>query len=120
MTSRHSAKREAPRARPARRSSGGTWSVPARIPLAIDGAEVVIPVKHGEGRYVADEATLDDLESGGQVLARYLDGNPNGSARDIAGIVNSSGTVAGLMPHPEHAIGTLTGPSADGLTSSLR
>ncbi len=80
------------------------------------GAEIVIPVKNGEGRYVADEATLDDLERTGRVVFRYLDGNPNGSLRDIAGIRNERGNVVGLMPHPEHAIEALTGPGTDGLT----
>jgi phosphoribosylformylglycinamidine synthase len=55
------------------------------------------------------------LEGEGRVVARYLDGNPNGSARDIAGITNARGTVVGLMPHPEHAVDPLTGPGADGL-----
>jgi phosphoribosylformylglycinamidine synthase I len=80
------------------------------------GARVVIPVKNGEGCYVADDGTLRELEDSGRVVARYLDGNPNGSLRDIAGITNEAGNVVGLMPHPEHAIETLTGPSADGLT----
>jgi phosphoribosylformylglycinamidine synthase len=79
------------------------------------GAEVVIPIKNGEGGFVADERTLDELEGEGRVVARYLDGNPNGSARDIAGIANARGTVVGLMPHPEHAVDPLTGPGADGL-----
>ena len=79
------------------------------------GARVVIPVKNGEGRYVADDRTLDELEAEGRVVARYLDGNPNGSLRDIAGVANAAGNVVGLMPHPEHAIDPLTGPSADGL-----
>lgn len=77
--------------------------------------EAVIPIKHGEGRYVADAAVLDELEATGRVVARYIDGNPNGSMRDIAGICNESGNVVGLMPHPEHAIDQLTGPSTDGL-----
>ena len=77
--------------------------------------EIVIPVKNGEGGYVADDRTLDMLEAQGRVIARYVGGNPNGSYRDIAGITNESGTVVGLMPHPEHAIDTLTGPTADGL-----
>ena len=80
------------------------------------GARVVIPVKNGEGRFVADAATLERLEGEGLVVARYVDSNPNGSARDIAGITNERGNVVGLMPHPEHAIDPLTGPSADGLT----
>jgi phosphoribosylformylglycinamidine synthase subunit PurQ / glutaminase len=79
-----------------------------------EGAEVVFPAKHGEGRYVADEATLDRLEGEGQVVFRYLD-NPNGSMRDIAGVSNAEGNVVGLMPHPEHAVEALTGPSTDGL-----
>jgi phosphoribosylformylglycinamidine synthase subunit PurQ / glutaminase len=79
------------------------------------GQEVVVPVKNGEGGFVADARTLDELESEGRVVARYLGGNPNGSARDIAGIANPAGNVVGLMPHPEHAVDPLTGPSADGL-----
>jgi phosphoribosylformylglycinamidine synthase subunit PurQ / glutaminase len=79
------------------------------------GAEIVVPVKNGEGRYVADERTLDDLEATGRVAFRYVGGNPNGALRDIAGIRNEAGNVVGLMPHPEHAIDPLTGPSADGL-----
>jgi phosphoribosylformylglycinamidine synthase len=77
--------------------------------------EIVVPVKNGEGGYVADERTLDELEGEGRVVFRYLDDNPNGSYRDIAGITNARGNVVGLMPHPEHAIDTLTGPTADGL-----
>jgi phosphoribosylformylglycinamidine synthase len=79
------------------------------------GAEVVIPLKNGEGGYVADERTLDALEAEGRVVVRYLEDNPNGSYRDIAGISNESGTIVGLMPHPEHAVEALTGPSTDGL-----
>jgi phosphoribosylformylglycinamidine synthase I len=78
-------------------------------------ARAVIPVKNGEGRFVADDATLDQLEAEGRVVARYVGSNPNGSMRDIAGISNERGNVVGLMPHPEHAIDSLTGPSADGL-----
>ncbi|GII96237.1 phosphoribosylformylglycinamidine synthase subunit PurQ [Sinosporangium siamense] len=79
------------------------------------GQEVVIPVKHGEGRYVADEATIAELEANDQVVIRYL-GNPNGSINDIAGIRNREGNIVGLMPHPEHAVEELTGaPSTDGL-----
>jgi len=77
--------------------------------------EIVIPLKNGEGGYVADEETLDKLEGEGRVIARYLGGNPNGSRRDIAGIANARGNVVGLMPHPEHAVEALTGPSIDGL-----
>ena len=65
------------------------------------GQEVLIPVKNGEGCYVADTATLDQLEAEGRVVARYLGGNPNGSQRDIAAITNSAGNVVGIMPHPE-------------------
>ncbi|MDT4945117.1 MAG: phosphoribosylformylglycinamidine synthase subunit PurQ / glutaminase [Pseudonocardiales bacterium] len=80
-----------------------------------DGQEVVIPLKNGEGGYVADERTLDELEANGRVIARYGDGNPNGSYRNIAGICNEAGNVVGLMPHPEHAVEALTGPGTDGL-----
>ena len=79
------------------------------------GQEVVIPVKNGEGCYVADERTLDELEAEGRVVARYVRGNPNGSLRDIAAIRNAAGNVVGIMPHPEHAVEVLTGPSVDGL-----
>ena len=80
-----------------------------------ENAEVSIVLKNGEGGYVADERTLDALEGEGRVVARYLDGNPNGSLRDIAGICNERGNVVGLMPHPEHAIEDLCGPGTDGL-----
>ncbi|RYU10741.1 phosphoribosylformylglycinamidine synthase subunit PurQ [Nocardioides iriomotensis] len=86
-------------------------------------AEVTVVLKNGEGSYVADEDTLDRLEGEGRVVARYLDVNPNGSLRDIAGITNERGNVVGLMPHPEHAVEDLTGPGTDGLgffTSVLR
>jgi phosphoribosylformylglycinamidine synthase len=79
------------------------------------GQEILIPLKNGEGGYVADEKTLDQLEAEGRVIARYLDLNPNGSRRDIAGITNARGNVVGIMPHPEHAVETLTGPTTDGL-----
>ena len=79
------------------------------------GAEVTIVLKNGEGGFVADESTLDMLEGEGRVVARYLDDNPNGSLRDIAGISNERGNVVGLMPHPEHAVEDLTGPGTDGL-----
>ena len=79
------------------------------------GQEIVVPLKNGEGGYVADDATLDMLEGEGRVVARYLEFNPNGSRRDIAGISNARGNVVGLMPHPEHAIEALTGPTTDGL-----
>jgi phosphoribosylformylglycinamidine synthase I len=80
-----------------------------------DGDEVTIVLKNGEGGYVADAATLDRLEGEGRVVARYLDVNPNGSARDIAGITNERGNVVGLMPHPEHAVEPLCGAGTDGL-----
>jgi phosphoribosylformylglycinamidine synthase len=79
------------------------------------GQEIVIPIKNGEGGYVADKRTLDELEANGRVVVRYADGNPNGSYRDIAGICNEAGNVVGLMPHPEHAVESLTGPGTDGL-----
>jgi phosphoribosylformylglycinamidine synthase len=79
-----------------------------------DGEQIVIPVKHADGRYHADPATLDRLEGQGQVVARYL-GNPNGSARDIAGVSDDTGRVVGLMPHPEHAVDPLTGAGEAGL-----
>jgi phosphoribosylformylglycinamidine synthase I len=77
--------------------------------------ELLIPVKNGEGRYVADARTLDELEEAGRIVARYSGGNPNGSQRDIAAIANAAGNVVGIMPHPEHAVEALTGPSLDGL-----
>jgi phosphoribosylformylglycinamidine synthase len=79
------------------------------------GERVVIPLKNGEGSFVADERTLDELEAEGRVVARYDGANPNGSYRAIAGITNARGNVVGLMPHPEHAVESLTGPSEDGL-----
>jgi phosphoribosylformylglycinamidine synthase len=77
--------------------------------------EIVVPLKNGEGCFVADEKVLDQLEAEHRVIARYLDVNPNGSRRDIAGICNEKGNVVGLMPHPEHAVEKLTGPTTDGL-----
>jgi phosphoribosylformylglycinamidine synthase I len=79
------------------------------------GQELTVVLKSGEGAYVADAATLADLTARRQILARYASGNPNGSVSDIAGVVNEAGNVVGLMPHPEHAVDALTGPSADGL-----
>ena len=79
------------------------------------GERLSIPVKHGEGRYWAPDDVLDTIEADGQVAYRYAPGqNPNGSARDIAGVRNEAGNVVGLMPHPEHAVDPLTG-STDGL-----
>jgi phosphoribosylformylglycinamidine synthase subunit PurQ / glutaminase len=109
-------------------STASPWTVGFRA-----GQEICIPVKNGEGRYVADERTLDELEASGRVVARYVsrsagtpngatraggprgNGNPNGSQRDIAAIRNEAGNVVGIMPHPEHAVEALTGPSVDGL-----
>jgi phosphoribosylformylglycinamidine synthase subunit PurQ / glutaminase len=79
------------------------------------GEEIVVPLKNGEGCFVADDKTLDQLESEGRIIARYLDLNPNGSRRDIAGICNEQGNIVGIMPHPEHAVEKLTGPTTDGL-----
>jgi phosphoribosylformylglycinamidine synthase len=79
------------------------------------GAEVLIPLKSGEGGYVAEKATLEELEGEGRVVFRYVGENPNGSLNNIAGISDARGRVVGLMPHPEHAIDALTGPSDDGL-----
>jgi phosphoribosylformylglycinamidine synthase I len=81
----------------------------------VGGQQLLVPLKSGEGAYAADEATLDALEAGGRVVVRYEGDAPNGSARGIAGICGEAGNVVGLMPHPEHAIDPLTGPSADGL-----
>jgi len=77
--------------------------------------EVVIPLKNGEGSYQCDDETLKMLEGEGRIIARYVGENPNGSRNLIAGISNERGNIVGLMPHPEHAIDPLTGPSADGL-----
>jgi phosphoribosylformylglycinamidine synthase I len=79
-----------------------------------EGQEVTIVLKNGEGSFVADQHTLDELEGEGRVVARYLE-NPNGSQRAIAGITNEAGNVVGLMPHPEHAVEDLCGPGTDGL-----
>jgi len=88
------------------------------------GQEITIPLKNGEGGFIADETTLDRLEGEGLVAFRYLDVNPNGSLRDIAGLRNERGNVVGLMPHPEHAVEPGFGPNTpeamrsgvDGLT----
>ncbi|SDX20953.1 phosphoribosylformylglycinamidine synthase [Amycolatopsis xylanica] len=79
------------------------------------GAEILVPMKNIDGCYVAEQSTLDELEAENRVVVRYVDGNPNGSRNDIAGIRSENGRVVGLMPHPEHAIDALTGPSDDGL-----
>ncbi|MGV0579957.1 phosphoribosylformylglycinamidine synthase subunit PurQ [Mycolicibacterium elephantis] len=78
------------------------------------GADILVPLKSGEGRYVASDKVLDELEAEDRVVFRYRD-NPNGSQRDIAGICSANRRVVGLMPHPEHATEALTGPSDDGL-----
>ena len=94
--------------------------------LIVGARPLRMPIAHGEGRYFADDATLDELERDGQVLFRYVDAmgrradaegdpaNPNGSLRAIAGVLNARGNVAGLMPHPERAAEALLG-SDDGL-----
>jgi phosphoribosylformylglycinamidine synthase subunit PurQ / glutaminase len=79
------------------------------------GSEIVVPLKSGEGAFAAAPDVLAGLEASGRVVIRYVGGTPNGSANDIAGVCNEEGNVVGLMPHPEHAIDPLTGPSADGL-----
>jgi phosphoribosylformylglycinamidine synthase len=79
------------------------------------GSHIKVPLKNGEGGYVADVDTLERLEGEGRVVVRYAGKNPNGSYRDIAGITNERGNVVGLMPHPEHAIEEGFGPSTDGL-----
>jgi phosphoribosylformylglycinamidine synthase I len=89
-----------------------------------DGQEITIPLKNGEGGFIADAATLERLEGEGLVTFRYLDVNPNGSMNDIAGLRNERGNVVGLMPHPEHAVEAGFGPDTaeamasgtDGLT----
>jgi phosphoribosylformylglycinamidine synthase subunit PurQ / glutaminase len=78
------------------------------------GQVVTLVLKSGEGGYVADQETLRRLEGQGQVILRYVNGNPNGSYHDIAGICNERGNVVGLMPHPEHNVDALTGPTQDG------
>lgn len=81
-----------------------------------EGQEISVPLKNIDGRYVADEHVLDELEAEGRVAFRYAGGNPNGSLRDIAGISNAAGNVVGLMPHPEHAVEPLIGTGGtDGL-----
>ena len=79
------------------------------------GQQIVVPLKSGEGGYVAAEQTLDALEAEGRVVVRYAGSNPNGSARGIAGVTSADRRVVGLMPHPEHAIDALTGPGTVGL-----
>lgn len=79
------------------------------------GQRIVIPIKNQDGQYMADDHTLDEIEAEGRVVFRYAGVNPNGSARDIAGVTNAAGNVVGLMPHPEHAVEPGFGPdSAEG------
>lgn len=81
------------------------------------GETLRLPIKHGEGCYVADESTLKTLEDSGQVVFRYVDdtgqataaANPNGTLHNIAGVTNKAGNVVGLMPHPEHALEAMLG-----------
>lgn len=80
-----------------------------------EGQEITIALKNGEGGFVADEPTLDRLEGEGRVVFRYVGDNPNGSYRGIAGVRNERGNVVGLMPHPEHCVEDVFGPSLDGL-----
>ncbi|MET1052670.1 MAG: phosphoribosylformylglycinamidine synthase subunit PurQ [Mycetocola sp.] len=84
------------------------------------GQEIVIPLKNGEGGFIAAEDELDRLEGEGRVAFRYVGANPNGSLRDIAGITNERGNVVGLMPHPEHAVEPGFGPdTADAMRSGV-
>ncbi|GAA3029500.1 phosphoribosylformylglycinamidine synthase subunit PurQ [Gordonia defluvii] len=79
------------------------------------GAEILVPLKSGEGRYVASAAVLDELAGEDRIAFTYAGDNVNGSMRSIAGVTSADGRVVGLMPHPEHATEALTGPSDDGL-----
>lgn len=78
------------------------------------GQKILVPAKHGEGRFQAPADTISQLEDEGRVVFRYTD-NFNGSVNAIAGVSSADGRVVGLMPHPEHAVELLTGPSIDGL-----
>lgn len=82
------------------------------------GQRILVPAKHGEGRFQAASETVEQLEGEGRVVFRYTD-NFNGSTNAIAGISSADGRIVGLMPHPEHAVETLTGPSVDGLQMFL-
>jgi len=89
-----------------------------------EGQEITIPLKNADGRFIADQETINRLEGEGQVVFRYAEVNPNGSQNDIAGVSNARGNVVGLMPHPEHAVEEGFGPDTpsamrngtDGLT----
>ena len=97
-----------------------------RVPLKVEryslpwtqnyqnGEQIVLPVAHGEGKFYADEKTLNELEDNNQIVFRYEGDNPNGSLRDIAGICNKDGNVLGMMPHPERASDAMLG-NTDGL-----
>jgi phosphoribosylformylglycinamidine synthase subunit PurQ / glutaminase len=91
-------------------NAGTTWTSAYAA-----GQELIIPLKSGEGAFVAAPSALAELEARGQVVARYVKRAQNGSAADVAGICNEAGTIVGLMPHPEHAVDPLTGPGRDGL-----
>ena len=91
-------------------NNNSSWTLNYEI-----GQEILIPLKNGEGSFQCDDATLAQLEGENQIIARYVGENPNGSRNLIAGIANARGNIVGLMPHPEHAIDPLTGPSSDGL-----
>ncbi|HVL83108.1 MAG TPA: phosphoribosylformylglycinamidine synthase subunit PurQ [Pseudonocardia sp.] len=91
-------------------SAATAWTAGLRV-----GQELLVPLKSGEGRYVVDAATRAELAGEGRIVFRYAGANPNGATDAIAGVASADGRVVGLMPHPEHAIDPLTGPSADGL-----
>ena len=91
-------------------NNNSSWTLNYEI-----GQEILIPLKNGEGSFQCDDATLAQLAGENQIIARYVGENPNGSRNLIAGIANARGNIVGLMPHPEHAIDPLTGPSSDGL-----
>ncbi len=93
-------------------STGTAWTSAFR-----EGQEIVVPLKNGEGGFIADAETLARIEGEGQVVFRYLDVNPNGSLHDIAGLRNERGNVVGLMPHPEHAVEPGFGPDT---TAAMR
>jgi phosphoribosylformylglycinamidine synthase subunit PurQ / glutaminase len=91
---------------------------------AAEGEVLTIPIKHGEGRYIADADTIQSMKTNGQIVLRYCeadgtitdDANPNGSLGNIAGVCNEAGNVVGLMPHPEHAVDPDIGyRTADGI-----
>lgn len=77
------------------------------------GQEITVPLKNGEGNFVADPEDVERMEGEGQVVFRYVDVNPNGSVNNIAGVCNEAGNVVGLMPHPEHAVEAGFGPQSE-------